>query len=171
MRELKFRAYDKVKKEWLWPYPEGFNIIGEVTIFDIIRQYSIGQFNDIEILQYTGLKDSKDTKIYEGEIVAVIHNKNLSIQEKQIKIDKAGNDIIVPVMVGEKHIEGRSLYLIEYDLWGCKFYGKFIRHEPESLGQDLGFGDLFLHPDSENCKFECVVIGNSYENSELLEAL
>ena len=30
MREIKFRAWDGKHKKWMWPYPEAFNIIGEV---------------------------------------------------------------------------------------------------------------------------------------------
>lgn len=69
MRELKFRAWDTKEKKWLWPYPDAFHIIGEVTVFDVLKQIKFDQINDLEIVQYTGLKDKNGKEIYEGDIV------------------------------------------------------------------------------------------------------
>ena len=46
-RTLEFRAWDKEKGIWI---AEGFSIIGEFTVFDMLKGYSIKDFNNIETI-------------------------------------------------------------------------------------------------------------------------
>ena len=67
MREIKFRIWDKERKEMI--------NIGRIDIADgsckptIFGNVFYDYWNDVELMQYTGLKDKDGVEIYEGDIV------------------------------------------------------------------------------------------------------
>lgn len=73
MREIKFRALDKINKGI-------FNV--KFIDFQEGRVYkddvSYCTFNNIELMEYTGLKDKNNKEIYEGNIV-IHHSKMCKI--------------------------------------------------------------------------------------------
>ena len=118
MREIKFRAWHKEKK-----------IMGEVLGIDILHKeiffsnedvdcYEHTDFKNIELMQYTGLKDMMEKEIYEGDILFEI--------------------------LGEEYFK-------------VIFENGSYRAENEEYSLDL----------SEYAHL-CEIVGNVYENSELL---
>lgn len=73
MRELKFRAYDTIDKKWLFGYDYGnlggFSLIGEVVLFGQLNQVSLERWNDVSIMQYTGLTNNDNVQVYEGDLI------------------------------------------------------------------------------------------------------
>lgn len=63
MREIKFRGYNEISKEMVYPAPQrNFVGNGEIKSSDILKQYEV-------VMQYTGLKDKNCKDIYEGDII------------------------------------------------------------------------------------------------------
>lgn len=121
MREIKFRAWHKEKK-----------IMGEVLGIDILHKeiffsnedvncYEHTDFKDVELMQYTGLKDKNNKEIYEGDIVT-LHN---------------------------------SRYKVIFKTEGARFVLRNDEFELEIT---------FINNNNERME----IVGNIYENSELL---
>jgi len=79
VREIKFRAWDKKAKDWLLVYQLG----NSGKYFDILNPTKqVGK--EIELMQYTGLKDRHGKEIYEGDIVS---QENYPTLYYQVKFD------------------------------------------------------------------------------------
>jgi hypothetical protein len=112
MREIKFRAWNPQQKRMV------FGARGdEVNASWVLAMCSA---NDMEPMQYTGLKDKNGKEIYEGDI----------LQNPKVK----------------------DIGPVEWDDF------------------DIGPAFHWCHPKMYSCPMdECEVIGNIYENPELLE--
>lgn len=126
MREIKFRAWEKSLQE----------IISVHDIDFSSRQINTNGawrlFNEVELMQYTGLKDKNGKEIYEGDIVEIHHPKLRGVQDESIERGEI-------VFNGER--------------------GGFAWKEPRT-------GILYGLVTNDNAN---EVIGNIYENPELLE--
>lgn len=68
-REFKFRAWDDINKEMVYPIKPEINISGRASWW-ILKSYE-------HVMQFTGLQDSKGNEIYEGDIIRLDENPDI----------------------------------------------------------------------------------------------
>ena len=110
MREIKFRVWCKQTEEMHTVEKMGFNE-GELWYVEdedheTQPPYFVGN-NDWNLIQYTGLKDSAENEIYEGDILEDVINK------KRYKViwDSYGMFLFYPV-----GFEGEALDYYEFEM-------------------------------------------------------
>jgi len=154
MREIKFRAWNKIWKmmsnvdkiEFEDGSPISISVTIEATDFDHEdewKDYEIGE--DIELMQYTGLKDKNGREIYEGDIVKIEWREKSNIVIGEIAFSNMTYKLKYHPQP-EHAIKGKYTAFAEY--WSDGEY------DWETLEQ-------IISPEIE-------IIGNIYENQELL---
>ena len=148
MREIKFRAWDKVHECYLYDVQYAYDTLsgwvkyedGENADYD---EDCFGGFLDNKqyaVEQYTGLKDKNGREIYEGDVLRIERD------------DNPNDNYIAPVA------------------WGGPDYPAFDipwKYIPNNLYYDSNVLATIRAGESEEVM---TVIGNIFENPELLEA-
>ena len=167
MRDIKFRGKNKEGK---WSYGTGVVKVivncKETNALEIIQSvdydeldYYVPNYDSEEIRpdtigQYTGLKDKNGKEIYEGDIILTqpFRDKPYSKNYKEKRLKgiveyniKCGNNFY--------GCEGKMKY------WGAEWHVEIIDKEDYKKFSNYDWGKFF----------ECEVIGNIYENKNLLE--
>jgi len=127
MREIKFRAWDRKNKMIMDLYDicflrGGIRVSGTGVYIGNGWATEANGFThrcDVELMQYTGLKDKNCVEIYEGDVVKCCNN---------------------------------CVWLVSF-LDGC-----YVAHDPDDIKEFV-----FLYD------YDFVVVGNIYENPELLK--
>ena len=148
MSNSKFRAWDDLNKRWLLGYDReklgGFSMIGEVMLFGeytkMLNSFSLKDLDFVKLMQYTGLKDKNGKEIYEGDVVKVINTMEMKSPHTS-DVGIAPQGVLIWAHPGH----------IKMGLGKTRLLSGYCDQEP-----------------IEGFDVSCEVIGNIYENPELL---
>lgn len=154
MRIIKFRAWDTEYERWVTD-KMGMFLSGDLLKYDrkagdendvVFREsgvYNSG-FDNIVLQQFTGLLDKNGKEIYEGDIVRTLEDGDVEV------IFKDG-------------MFGCEVSRPQSDEGGTEYYDEFI-----NLWALIDCGYWGSDTAGDNLEFTVEVIGNIYENPELL---
>ena len=160
-REIKFRAWLKEEKKMVIVETIDFTdkSMQYLEKNEIIDAYLLRRviFDDIDLMQYTGLKDENSKEIYEGDILLSVNENGVFLQEIGFGGDERE---YTEFLDGFKIVNG---YALEYDVTfsELKEFTKNIILKNNIPYENDGIDD-FLYDG-------WWVIGNIYENKNLLE--
>lgn len=158
MRELKFRAYDIDNGRFLDSYEIDYTRHSDGTLGVADNSEPFNKYGRVILMQYIGLKDRNGVEVYEGDVVAYNFQVHPATKEQiRRNYNTDTRRIEETVIPAKEEQESHSICTVVYD----EYNGGFL-----PFIDDVDFdGITFMNVYGKT--FE--VIGNIYENSDLLE--
>jgi uncharacterized phage protein (TIGR01671 family) len=126
MRQIKFRAWHKVRKEMYEVYGLTSEYVFKKTDDGVGNPGVPDKLEDVELMQYTGLKDKNGKDIYEGDILAY---KSHHPKHK----DKTFNNVV-------EFAIGQSLCG-----WRMRNKNTIVKATPYKFGTSQIIGNIYEH--------------------------
>ncbi len=144
MREIKFRAWDKVAQKMYYSDHDDICRVGdkyELSPFQIVVDRGVVSMDEFELMQYTGLKDRNGKEICEGDIVNITKRRGWD-----------------------------EVWSVEYDDTTAKFvvYNQLNSIRDFDVDSLHAYGDCPIVEVTKDICWHPEVIGNIYESPELL---
>jgi len=154
-REIKFRAWDKIEEQML--YLDSFDIVcgkGDGRLFGWVHTEDGGY--EVELMESIGLKDKNGKEIWEGDLVQLTHDAYENPPSRFIKL--ATKNAVCEV---RWWLDGWTFSVLK-----SGFHYPLFNLVPK--GCDANVEHLWMDGAWKN-ELQCEVIGNIYENPELLK--
>ena len=152
-REIKFRAWDEIG-EWMGnvtsiDFNEGAVFI-ETKHSDDENRFDM---NNVPVMQYTGLKDKNGKEIYEGDIINYSFKDSGEINTRVLEVYNDGTNFKTREIYRDYWLEkvGGVLLIVHGQLNAHKGKTQYLT--------DISCSSIYSYE----------IIGNIYENPELLE--
>jgi uncharacterized phage protein (TIGR01671 family) len=143
MKEIKFRAWNKaIKKMWSHETIQRNSVFALDSSLDDKRFLVIPMHDDIELMQYTGLKDKNGKEIYEGDII---------VQDEYIWFDD-----------GEPNYQGT----VEWVFSQWQVIANCVNPAKQGISDGMNYG-LNDEGYEEGARTRWRIIGNIYESQPI----